>query len=256
MVDFAGRGDFSGGEGSVTNPQAIEISLFVLFGLIVALFNIFPAADIEVSRLFYSGANFPLSHSKFLIFIRDLNRQIPVLVISYFAFCLARCWFRPGLPSNPPPHLCLYVLLSYALGPGLCVQVMKTVFARSRPHSIFEFGGSHDFTRAAELFGTCKASCAFISGEAASAMAMLCLLAAVPQRMRKRAAAVLVSLAVLFSVNRIVFGAHFLSDVLSSWVLIGLIMLILWRLISARADTIDSRIQGYMVGRFQTLGRR
>ncbi|WP_407061683.1 phosphatase PAP2 family protein [Aureimonas sp. SK2] len=84
----------------------------------------------------------------------------------------------------------------------------------------------------------------FSSGEAASAAVLPMLALLVPRRWRAAVVLLLAVLAAAFSVNRIAFGSHFLSDVLVSWVLVALSAMTVWRCLASRAARIDMTLDG------------
>jgi membrane-associated phospholipid phosphatase len=70
---------------------------------------------------------------------------------------------------------------------------------------------------------------------------MLSLAFLVCRRWRPVALMAILPMAVVFSVNRIAFGGHFLSDVLMSWMIVGFLMAALAQLMlmPGRMDAID-----------------
>ena len=197
---------------------------------------LFPQVDIAVSRWFADAdGRFPLAAHPGLQTLRLFNDGIMIAGLAAAAALLVRAMWRP-MPVRPRDAL--LPLLTYALGPGLLVNLLlKEVVGRARPRDIVEFGGDHLFTTVWEISSACRSNCSFTSGEAASAMAMLSLLALVPvglPRLRRGLAVVLWLAAGLFAANRVVFGAHFLSDTLLSMLLVVLVMRILRRVLDGR----------------------
>lgn len=217
--------------------------------LVSLSFAIFPTLDLRVSGLFVGDqGGFPLTQWESLKVLRLASNILTIVIIAtalgtiLLALLVRRPLFLAFRPSGA-----LFILLSYALGPGLLVNAwLKQSLGRARPRDIEAFGGNLDFTAAWQLTDQCVRNCSFTSGEAASAMAMMSVVFVIPKRWRRPAAVLLGLLVVAFSVNRIAFGGHFLSDVLLSWLLVLLIMFALDRLLlrPGPAFHIDEAILG------------
>lgn len=213
------------------------------------VFSIFPSLDLLVSGMFVSDqGGFPLTQWESLKALRLISSVVTIAIIAtaFGAFLLALVVRRPRLLAFSPSGA-LFIMLSYALGPGLLVNVwFKQMMGRARPRDVEAFGGNLDFTAAWQISDQCARNCSFTSGEAASAVAMVSLLFVIRKSWRWPVGIVLVPLMVAFSVNRIAFGGHFLSDVLLSWLLVMLIMYFLnWLLLRpGPAFQIDEAILG------------
>ena len=76
----------------------------------------------------------------------------------------------------------------------------------------------------------CRSNCSFVSGEASSAAWMVAaVIVLTPVRWRPWAAPTALIYAFALSMNRLAFGGHFLSDILLSWALMGLVLAGLYR---------------------------
>ncbi|WP_457580654.1 phosphatase PAP2 family protein [Ensifer canadensis] len=206
------------------------------------VFMAFPGADLAVSRWAATGnANFPLSREHPLRLLRDFNRLIPFLILPAVAAMLAAQMVAPR-GWLPRPHKMLFFLTFYALGPGLVIQLLKRLVGRARPSEIVEFGGTLPFTPAWQVSGACSRSCSFASGESATAIALIALTFLLPARRRWKAVFALIPVVLVFSLNRVAFGAHFLSDVVLAWLLMLWIMLWLWSVFAAQGARIDASL--------------
>lgn len=206
------------------------------------VFMAFPGIDLAVSRFAAAGgADFPLSREHALRLLRDFNRTIPIFLLPAIAAILAVQMSNPR-GWLPRPHKLLFFLTFYAVGPGIAIQLLKRLVGRARPSEIVEFGGALQFTPAWQVSGACSRSCSFASGESATAIALLALACFLPERWRFKAIVALVPVVLVFSLNRIAFGAHFLSDVVLAWLLMLWIMLWLWSLFSAHGARIDAAL--------------
>lgn len=133
------------------------------------------------------------------------------------------------------------LLIAFVVGPGLLINgILKSFWGRARPVHVTEFGGTDPFTPAWAFSTACASNCSFTSGEGGSAAWMALVLLLVPPQWRVLGAVLIVPYAIMLSLNRIAFGGHFLSDVVLSWCLTGLVAAIAWRLVQvapARSGT-------------------
>ncbi|MGW6780286.1 phosphatase PAP2 family protein [Brucella pseudogrignonensis] len=212
------------------------------------IFILFPAFDLAVSRFFARGYAFPLSDNSLLLAIRDINRRATIYLVSGMIGIALLYAINPHRFGRLPPHKAIFVLLTFLLGPLLTVQALKNSIGRARPRSLVEFGGSAEFTPLWQVAEQCTRNCSFPSGEAATAAASLAMIVFVPKKWRRAALAIMVPVAAFTAVNRVMFGAHFLSDVVVAWGLMLCLMIWLWSRIAAHAQRIDASIAN--------LGRR
>jgi membrane-associated PAP2 superfamily phosphatase len=189
--------------------------------LLSGLFLLFPGLDPWFSGLFYDPATgFPASDQPLLKWLRSLaDDTVWVIVIASLASLLAKL-VLPERPSLIPPRSSLFLLSTLIIGPGILVNaVLKANWGRPRPFMIEQFGGDLPFVGVWRITDFCSGNCSFVSGEASSAIWLLALALVVPIAWRNRVAVITVFVAFVFSLNRVAFGAHFLSDVLLSWTL-------------------------------------
>ncbi|MGE6786109.1 phosphatase PAP2 family protein [Ensifer adhaerens] len=206
------------------------------------VFMAFPGIDLAVSRwAAFASGDFPLSREPALRALRDLNRALPVFILPCVLALLVVQALAPR-PWLPRPHKALFFLTFFALGPGLLIQALKRLIGRARPNEITDFGGSMPFTPAFQVSDACSRSCSFASGESATAIALVALALLLPVQWRRTAIITLVPLVLAFSLNRIVFGAHFLSDVVLAWCLMLWLMAWLWAAFTDNGDRIDAAL--------------
>ncbi len=203
------------------------------------LFMVFPAIDLAVSRWFAQGTVFVLAEQQFLKGLRAFSLQAPIYIISMMLLLIGVCVFLPKRYELCAPHKPLFVLLSFAAGPLLIVETLKPLIGRARPRQLLEFGGTADFTPVWQFSAMCARNCSFPSGEASGAAAALSLLVLVPAKQRWSAALILTPVLMLIAFNRVLFGAHFLSDVTLGWLFTILAMAWIWRWMDARSNSID-----------------
>ncbi|HEV7435724.1 MAG TPA: phosphatase PAP2 family protein [Pseudorhizobium sp.] len=212
----------------------------ILLGFASMIFAAVPELDLMVSRVFWEPAAGFVFTNEFLIGVRDFNRFLPwILIGSATALLIANPFLRQ-LKYRAAPHKLLFFLTFFAVGPGLSVHLIKMSVGRARPKALEEFGGKALFTPPWELTDHCVRHCSFISGEAASAFALLTLVVFINPRYWKLYLGAVGTVALAFSLNRVVFGAHFLSDVVIAWSVMFALAVLLWRMFSRNAPQIDA----------------
>lgn len=207
--------------------------------LVSFVFVVFPAIDLTVSRWFTEGSAFVLAEQPFLKGLREFGLRSPKYIIGAMLLLIGLHVILPKRYAFCEPHKPLFVLLSFAAGPGLVVEILKFLIGRVRPRNLLEFGGNADFTPVWQFSAECARNCSFPSGEAAAAAAALSLLVFVPARLRWSASIALTPVLMLIAFNRVLFGAHFLSDVVLGWLFTMLAMAWIWRWTEARSKRID-----------------
>jgi lipid A 4'-phosphatase len=203
--------------------------LIILFAASLIFFSARPDIDILISRAFLDSENaFRLVENPFWDRIVQVNRAfsiiIVVLALALLFASLTGRWNARHLMT----HYATFVLLLYAIGPGLMVNgILKRLYGRARPFQITDFGGDGPFTAAWQFSGFCRAACSFVSAEvsAATALAVALSIGAVWFGGRPFAlilmvfAAAAYVLLILTATQRMGSGQHFLSDVVFSFLL-------------------------------------
>ncbi|MCY1664021.1 phosphatase PAP2 family protein [Rhizobium sp. SL86] len=212
-----------------SKPQAWLVTLTAAWWLLLALFYFNPQLDVFVARAFFqqvacadgSPASkicglFPYAGDSELVLLRKFLFYLPGIV----AICiLAR------LIQNLQHHGATYdaartrryaiALTAFALGPYVLVNlILKTISGRPRPYETDLFGGLQSFTAAGTLDGSCLKNCSFISGEAAGAGWIACLIVLLPPRLRLVVAPPIIAICLVSPILRVAFGGHYISDVL------------------------------------------
>lgn len=202
-------------------------------------FMIFPGIDLAVSRWVAQGPVFVLAEQPFLRALREVGLHGPFYIIATMLLLISLHVVLPKRYAFCEPHKPLFVLLSFAAGPVLLVETLKVLVGRARPRHLLEFGGTAEFTPVWQFSGACAHNCSFPSGEAAAAAAALSLLVFVPEKLRWTAAVILTPALMLIAFNRVLFGGHFLSDIVLAWLFTMLAMAWIWRWTEARSHRID-----------------
>ncbi|MEH6775925.1 MAG: phosphatase PAP2 family protein [Cereibacter changlensis] len=226
-----------------TGIGAAQLLIARLTILISFVFMIFPAIDLAVARGFAEGTVFVLAEQPFLKGLRQIGLKGPFVVIAAMLLLLALRALLPRRLGLCAPHKAMFVVTSFVAG-QLIVETLKPLIGRARPRHLLEFGGTADFTPVWQFSGQCTRNCSFPSGEAAAAAAGLSLLVLFPERLRLKAAILLVPLLMMIAFNRVLFGAHFLSDVVLAWLLTLLGMAWIWKWTEKHSDRVDRILMG------------
>jgi len=217
-----------------TTPRPKDPTVLFLCAIIAmsALFLAFPAIDLAVTKLFFrAGEGFAASQVPALkAFRKSSDIVLAVLVLGLFGR-LGWVLARRGSEAFMVARRTCYLLAALAIGPGLVVNgILKSHWGRPRPIAVDEFGGDAPYQAVWRISDWCQTNCSFVSGEASSAIWFVAALILVPARYRLAVGIPVVAYALLLSANRIAFGGHFLSDVVLSWTISGLVFAALYRL--------------------------
>ena len=210
------------------------------------LFSLWPRIDLLVSGLFYvRGAGFPLADDPVAVALRrTIWWASDAMVIAALAGLVLAAAGRA--PFHLGGRIWGFVLLLYALGPGIVVNLgLKNTWGRARPADVLEFGGSRTFTPALRISDQCASNCSFVSGEGAAAAALSISAAVILWNLRHRlpasvlrgglAACLVVGLT--GSALRVMAGRHFLSDTVFAVLIVAALALALHRLLFGASDT-------------------
>lgn len=209
-------------------------SFWILTGTwfaILLFFRLFPSIDIGFSSLFYTTAAcapgvsadrcgmFPLGEVPIFAFIRTVLFYLPVVV----AIALVASLIVPALDRRLDwPEISrrnrLIALGAWILSTGVIVNMLlKAYSGRPRPADASVFSGQWSFMPAGSFGGSCTSNCSFISGEAASAGWLFCLLALMPPAARRWMLRPVLAVSISTALLRVMFGRHFLSDAILAW---------------------------------------
>ncbi|MDQ0562128.1 membrane-associated PAP2 superfamily phosphatase [Rhizobium mesoamericanum] len=212
-------------------PARAFIGLLCLWWLLLLLFHTFPQIDLYVSTHFFvrksckaaalgeSCGYFPYRHETYLRVIRVFLFRLPYVIAIVMLWKLVACYWHSGATFNAARARALKLALgSLIIGPVILVNLLlKANSGRPRPWQTLDFGGHLNFVQAGSWAGRCSSNCSFISGEAASAGWMFCLIFLIPQPARSALALPLVAISFLSPAIRVAFGAHYLSDAVLGW---------------------------------------
>lgn len=207
------------------------VQCLIAIGILSAIFVAFPALDVWFSGLFYQPGNgFPVGSLPAFIGIRSLHALMTWVIAVGMALALVYKILLPWRPTLVPIRNIIFILGTLAIGPGIVVNALfKSFSGRPRPYATYVFGGDLPFVGAWHFTDYCASNCSFISGESSSGVWLVTAAVLVPERWRPLAVRILLALGAVFAVNRIAFGAHFLSDVLIAWFVTLAIIVLFWR---------------------------
>jgi lipid A 4'-phosphatase len=199
-----------------------------------ALFALFPALDVAIPAQFWGGSldEWPLRWAPAMVMVRQAVGHLawlPLIVVG--AGALARL-AGAALGSAFSLRAFVFLALTYALGPGLLVNLLlKGSWGRARPEAIEAFGGTAAFTPAWQPSDAGGAS--FVSGEVSLAAATCAVALLAHGRARAVLLALGFALACVIGALRMAQGGHFLSDVvfamLLTWLVAWLVHSLLFR---------------------------
>ena len=214
--------------------------------LSVALFTLWPALDLMVTRYFFDAStqSFPANHWGW---VHAVYVATPWLSRSLFVLgCVA--WFL--LPWSGWPQAkawrrrLLAWLLMAVLGLGLVVDwALKDNVGRPRPEQLQVFGGNTPFVPVFEPSKHCDMNCSFVSGHAAAGFSLMVWGMWANGSRRKRWTEIGVVAGLLIGCVRMAQGGHFLSDVVfSGWAVWLTYVLIRYAWLYLRLHKLQSRL--------------
>lgn len=240
------------------NDPIVLVMIYLL--AVSAIFIAFPALDLAIAGLFHTADGFPAAQWPLLIRLRALGDQLVLLAL----LVLAASWLAklawPERPIAIRPRSTAFLIAGLILGPGLVVNaLLKNEMGRPRPIQVDFFGGGVPFVPAWHWSDYCQRNCSFVSGEASTAIWLLALAWLAPPALRLYVGVPIVLVGLALSLNRMAFGGHFASDVMISWGITLLILLVLHRVIVAGplGERIDRSVEAALgrAGRALRRGR-
>jgi lipid A 4'-phosphatase len=217
------------------------VVLFLIAGLLILLFWLFPELDLHLQRHFFLAGpgHFIGNHQPVLMAVSEV--LVPCLTVGLTLLAVVAASLRLLRPRHrlaaKAGHLALMLVASLGVGSGLLVnEVFKNHWGRPRPSQIQEFGGSLTYSpplvRRTDA-QACLRNCSFTSGDASVGFALLAFAVVFPSRRRLWTGIALTSGLALGGV-RMAEGRHFLSDVLFSGVLVSLATLAMVGLLAVK----------------------
>ncbi len=220
------------------NQKYLNVPLYIWLSFFISIpfFKYFSEIDLSISHLFYENNIFFLNDTLVEKFFHISIRPIVILtiLISIGLFTYNK-YYNKNLFDITKRKL-IYIFLVLALAPGLIVNLfLKEGFERPRPKQIIEFGSKKEFYPAYTLTNQGKDS--FSSGHVAAAFSLMGL-AMLAQRRREFWINLTLVYGVGMMIARVAAGAHFFSDVVTSFFIVYISTHILYKyLIEDSKDT-------------------
>jgi membrane-associated PAP2 superfamily phosphatase len=208
---------------------------FIALGLALALlFAAYPAWDLRVAEWFFDpqSAKFPVAVSYEWNLVRRVANWVPFVLLMPALFALLRKLVLPNEPMKMAPSIVLFLLGSFVIGPGLTSNLLlKENWGRPRPNGVQQFAGAASFQPWWRPGGECKRNCSFVSGEASQAFWTMAPASLAPPQVRPLALGGAVVFGTAVGSLRVVFGRHFVTDVVLAGVITLVVIVALYRLL-------------------------
>lgn len=235
-----------GGLGGFTVTRNWLLASIAVGVLVGVLFAAFPSWDLQIAGLFFdpSKAKFPLSVDYSLNIIRRIFNWIPYLLLAPAVFALLRKLIFPASPMLMAPSVVLFLVGSFLLGPGLTSNLLlKENWGRPRPNFVQQFAGTETFQPWWHPSSACKRNCSFVSGEASQAYWTVAPASLAPPQLRPLALGSAVVFGTTVGAMRVVFGRHFVTDIIFAGVITIAIVMALYRLLLDPLRRNDERME-------------
>lgn len=236
-----------GGFAVTRNWLLASVAVGVLVGV---LFAAFPFWDLEIAGLFFdpTAAKFPLSIDYSANIVRRIANWIPFLLLAPAVFVLLRKLALPSSKMLMAPSVVVFLVGSFLLGPGLTSNLLlKENWGRPRPNFVQQFAGSETFQPWWHPSSACKRNCSFVSGEASQAFWTVAPASLTPPQIRPFALGGAVLFGTAVGAMRVVFGRHFVTDIVFAGVITVAIVMALYRLLLDPLRRSDERMERAIV---------
>lgn len=214
--------------------------MVMLLGLVIV--TAWPSADLAASGLFFdtSLSVFPWTAKPAM---QDLNelavhgaRVLGLLLLVGVAIALIRHSSFLKLSRRE----WAFLLIALLVGPGLVANlVLKDYWGRARPHDVREFAGDSTFTPALVPTDQCDNNCSFVAGDGSFGFYLTAFGFIASAKRRRGLFWVGMAAGAVFGGARLMMGAHFLSDVLFSALVVIAINTLLYMLMFGRSKTLE-----------------
>jgi lipid A 4'-phosphatase len=196
-------------------------SIYVLCSVVLGvLFIRYSRVDLTVTGRYWDPVQgFYLGDSAWAVALYEglpvITITVAVLLLSLLGLSLVR---KQPVGSFTNRAL-VFLVVCLATGPGLIVNwVFKDHWGRPRPRDVVEFGGSMTYMPALVPGGMCERNCSFVAGHPSTVFWMVAFGFLLTGAARYTVFALATSVGFVAGAGRIVQGAHFLSDVVFSFV--------------------------------------
>ena len=192
----------------------------VLLGCSLALvFIVWPQLDLSLAAYFYvPGIGFPAWQLWWVNLTYIVMAKLGIVALVWLALLLFG--FMPRFKKRCTRQRINvgFLLAVLLLGPGLIANtLLKDHWGRPRPVHLVQFGGHSVYTPALQPSTQCLRNCSFVSGHAAGAFYLM---AGFWVTRRRRWLLGGIAFGLFVGYVRMAMGAHFLSDVLFSGIVV------------------------------------
>jgi membrane-associated PAP2 superfamily phosphatase len=201
----------------VAVSRGFWLSFVAVSGAFAVLLAAYPSFDVQVAARFFdpNTAKFPLSVGYEWNLVRRVANMVPFLLLAPGIFALLRKLVYPDERMLIAPSVVLFLIGSFLLGPGVTSNLLlKENWGRPRPNGVQQFAGSAAFQPWWRPGGECRRNCFFVSGEASQAFWTVAPASLAPPQLRPIALGGAVLFGVAVGGLRVVFGRHFVSDII------------------------------------------
>jgi len=197
------------------------VFLSVFFVISGVVFFLYPQIDIATTQFFYDAT------TKTFLFNNTSLELFFYHSVKYYTALAFLITFGLFVFKKISKKVMLYIFLSLSIAPGLIVNsILKDHWGRPRPTQTILFGGDKEFQKPFVKSDNSNAY-SFSSGHAAIAFSAVAL--ALLARRKK----LFITLSLMYgsavSFARVAAGGHYLSDVVTSFFIVTLVSLLLYR---------------------------
>jgi lipid A 4'-phosphatase len=210
------------------------------------LFAAYPLLDLEVADWFFDhdAGKFPLSIDYSWNLVRRAANWVPFLLLLPPLFAVLRKLVFPQAPMTMAPSVVLFLIASFLIGPGLTSNLLlKENWGRPRPNSVQQFAGTANYQPWWHPSDACKRNCSFVSGEASQAFWTIAPASLAPLQVRPLAVGGAVLFGTAVGALRVIFGRHFVTDIVFAGLVTILVVVALYRLLIHPARRNDAMIE-------------
>lgn len=221
------------------------------------LFAVFPSWDLDVAGLFFNAdGKFTDASSQTLNAIRGGLYWVPRLLAIPPIILLVLKLIFPAWRMPIAHSVVIYLVASLVIGPGLVANVaLKENWGRPRPYQVEQFGGTAHFQPWWRSSSECSRNCSFVSGEASLAFWLVAPASLAPPQWRPIAMGGAVVYGATVGGMRMMFGRHFLTDVLFSGVITIAVAMVLYLRLIDPVKRNDARFERAIVRTAAVLHR-
>lgn len=209
-------------------PSKLLIGFGIAWIFVFAFFHSFPGTDIAFSSIFCTKQDlaqtacdlFPARNHWLTSVFRPIFYWVPIGALVIMVVDIVLQYRRNRWTDGERFKGEVLAVAAYLIGPILLVNgMLKAYSGRPRPVDVTLFGGDLGFVPVGDFTGACVSNCSFVSGEAAAAGWLLCLLPLLRGPWRHVMAALIIDISFAAPMLRVVMGSHFLSDAILGWLI-------------------------------------